>query len=226
MCNTLVATLFALVVSAPSVLAQFEGEVEMTTKVTSKEGKPAGIGTNVMSVSKSGARLEINTQMGLFTFKAAMLWKKDTPNILYRIDDESRTYTEIDLAKAEETTDQKDLSTYVVQKLGQETILGHVTQHVILTEHNPQKANGMIQETWIAAGLVDPELLAKLTGKASNDKARVKALQAAGAEGLPLRAIYTPSNGGKIETEVLRIDKKALPNSRFEVPAGYKATAG
>ena len=46
-------------------------------------------------------------QMGPMAMKMVMLQKTDTPNTIYRINDASKTYTEIDLAKMQEMAGQQ-----------------------------------------------------------------------------------------------------------------------
>lgn len=222
MFNPISGTLFLLLVSAAPVLAQFGGVLKTKTVVTSKDGKPAGSGTNIFSVAKSGVRLEMNTKLGLFTVKAAMLWRIETPNVLYRLDDRNKTYKEIDLTKAQEVTEVKDSRSYTVEKRGEETILGHVTEHVLVRELNARNSNGWVREMWIAKRLIAPDVLSKMTS--TGDKALRKALKDADLEGLPLKALFTSSDGAIIKTEPLRIDEGSVPSSTFEIPPGYTKT--
>ena len=219
--------LLALLVSAAPVLAQFEGVLEMKTTMAGSDGEGAGGGTMKMAVGKPGVRMELNTKAGPMSINWVMLVKSDTPNVLYRIDDAKKTYTELDVTNAQAMAGQKDgSSTYTVEKLGEEKIMGYTTQHVLLKEKNPLKAKGMTSEMWIATGFADYELLSKVRGGAGGDKGIAKALKDAGADGLPLKSIYTTSNGGSIKTEVVKIEKQSLPSSTFEIPAGYTKTEG
>ena len=54
----------------------------------------------------------------------------------------------------------------------------------------------------------------------------VKALKDSGADGLPLKSIITTEDGTKATMEVVKVDKKSLPASTFEIPAGYTKSAG
>jgi hypothetical protein len=219
--------LFALLVSAAPVLAQFEGVLEMRTSMTTSDGEGPGGGTMKIAVGKPGARIELNTKAGPMSINTVMLVKNDMPNVLYRIDDARKTYTEVDVTKAQAMANMKqDSATYSVEKLGEEKIMGYATQHVVVKEKNPAKASGMTTEMWIAKGFADYELLSKVRGKAGGDKGMAKALKDAGAEGLPLKSIHTTSDGASIKTEVVKIEKQSLPSSTFEIPAGYTKTEG
>ena len=58
-----------------------------------------GGGTMNVSVAKAGTRSEMDMKMGPMDMKMVMLQKNDTPDIIYRINDANKTYTEMDLAK-------------------------------------------------------------------------------------------------------------------------------
>ena len=94
-----------------------------------------------VAVAKAGTRCEMNMQMGGMGMKMVMLQKTDTPNTLYRINDANKTYTEMDLAKMRAMAGQQPASKkYTVEKLGQETLLGYKTQHVLVKEKTPAPA--------------------------------------------------------------------------------------
>ncbi len=131
--------LFALFLAAAPALAQFEGVLEMKmTMSTAKTAKVGGGGTMNVAVAKAGARCEMNMQMGGMGMKMVVLQKTDTPDTLYRIDDANKTYSEMDLSKMRELAGQRpETRKYTVEKLGQETILGYKTQHVLVKEKGP-----------------------------------------------------------------------------------------
>ena len=182
-----------------------------------------------VAVAKAGTRSEMNMQMGPTGVKMVMLQKNDTPDTIYRINDADKTYTEIDLAKMRAMAgQQQDTSEYTVEKLGEETILGYKTQHVLVKEKNPASGSGMNMEMWTAKDLLDYETFSKLQARPrkGRDEALLKALKAAAADGMPLKAITTSSDGSKVTLEVVKADKKSLPPSTFEIPAGYTKSAG
>ena len=150
--------------------------------------------------------------------------------MLYHIDDANKTYTEIDLAKMREMAGQQpDTGKYTVEKLGQETILGYKTQHVLVKEQNPGNGKGMTTEMWTAKDLLDYATFSKMQarpGKRGGEEALAKALKDAGADGLPLKSISTTADGTKVTMEVVKVDKKSLPASTFEIPAGYTKSEG
>ena len=223
-------TLFALLLAALPAYAQFEGVLEMKTTMATKDGETGGGGTINVAVAKAGTRCEMNMQMRGMGMKMVMLQKTDTPNTMYRLNDANKTYTEMDLAKMREMAGLRpDAKKYTVEKLGQETILGYNTQHVLVKETNPKPGNAMTTEMWTAKDLLDYATFSRMQvrqGKGGGDEALVKALKDSGADGLPLKSIITTEDGTKATMEVVKVDKKSLPAFTFEIPAGYTKSAG
>ena len=128
-----------------------------------KGGEGGGGGTMNVAVAKAGTRSEMNMQMGPMEMKMVMLQKNDTPDTIYRINDADKTYTEIDLAKMREMAgQQQEAPEYTVEKLGQETMLGYKTQHVLVKEKKPANGNSMNMEMWTAKDLLDYATFSKL----------------------------------------------------------------
>ncbi len=220
-------TVVALLLAAGPVFAQFEGVLEMKMTMSGMGGE--GGGTMNVSVGKAGSRSEINMQMGPMDMKMVMLQKNDTPDTLYRINDAGKSYTEMNLAKMRDMAGQQ-MSTkkYTVEKLGQETLLGYKTQHVLLKEQDAGDGKGMSIEMWSAKDLLDYATFSKLQarrGKGASEEAMIKALKDADADGMPLKSIATTPEGMKVTMEVVKVDKKSLPASTFEIPAGYTKSA-
>jgi len=223
-------TLFALFLAAGPAFGQFEGVLEMKVASTGKNSEFGGSGTMVAAVGKPGARCEMNMQMGEMGMKMVVLQKTDSPNLVYHINDAKKTYTEIDLTKIREMASQQaDTRKYTVQKLGQETILGYKTQHVLVQEQAAGEGKGMTTEMWTAKDLLDYATFARMQarpGKKGGEEALAKALKEADADGLPLKSINTTPDGTKITMEVVKVDKKSIPASTFEIPAGYTKSEG
>ena len=222
-------TLFALLLAALPAYAQFEGVLEMKMTTAAKDGEFGGGGTMNVGVAKAGTRCEMNMKMGEMGVKMVMLQRTDTPNTLYHIVDANKTYSEIDLSKAQEMAGQRpDSKQYTVEKLGQETILGYKTQHVLVKEKNPG-GEGTTTEMWTAKELLDYATFSKMQarqGKGGGEEALLKALKDAGADGVPLKSTTTTADGTKVTMEVVKVDKKSLAASTFEIPAGYSKSEG
>ncbi len=222
--------LIVLLLSALPAFAQFEGVLEMKMTVIGKGGQGGGSGTMNLAVAKAGTRSEMNMKFGLTDLKMVLLQKTNTPDMLYRLNDADKTFTEVDLAKMRQMAGpQEKIPEYTVEKLGQETLLGYKTQHVLVKEKNPANGNGMNMEMWTAKDLLDYATFSKLQARPDRgvrNEALLKALKVAEADGMPIKAINTGSDGSKTTIEVVKADKKSLPASTFEIPAGYTKSAG
>jgi hypothetical protein len=224
------SALLALLLASLPAYAQFEGVVQMKIAMTGKSNTAGTSGTITVSVAKAGARSEANMQMGPTAMKTVTLQRADATNTLYRINDANKTYTEVDLAKTVEAAATQPASDqYTVEKLGQETVLGYQTQHVVVKEKNPSPgaANARTIELWTAKDVLDYATFSKLQARRGKaDEGLVKALKDAEADGLPLKCVSTAADGGKVTMEVVKVDKQSLPGSTFEIPAGYTKSAG
>ena len=220
--------LFALLLAAGPAFAQFEGVLEMKMTMSGMGGE--GGGTMNVSVAKAGFRSEMDMKMGPMAVNMVMLQKNDSPNILYRLNDANKTYTETDLAKMKEMAGQQQANRkYTVEKLGRETLLGYKTQHVLVKEQVADGGTGMTLEVWTAKDLLDYETFSKMQvrrGKGAGEEAMIKALKEADADGLPLKSLATTPEGMKITMEVVKVDKKSLPAATFEIPEGYTKSEG
>jgi Domain of unknown function (DUF4412) len=228
--NRLSPVLCALLLSAAPALAQFEGVLEMKMTMGPKDAEGGGGGTMSVAVAAAGIRSEMNMKLGAMEVKMVMLQKNANPDLIYQINDGDKTYSEIDLAKVRELAGQQAASPqYSVQTLGEETLLGYPTKHVLVKEKGADGSAGITTELWTAKDLLDYETFSKLQarrGKAAGQEALVKALKDAGADGLPLKSIATMPDGAKVTMEVVKVDKKSLAASTFEIPVGYTKTEG
>ena len=230
MCKRISPILFALFLAAGPAFAQFEGVLEMKMTTAGKDSQFGSSGTMLAAVAKAGARCEMDMQMGGMSMKMVVLQKTESPNLLYHINDAKKTYTEMDLTKMMGMAGQQaDTRKYTVEKLGRETILGYKTQHVLVKEQDSGNGKGMTTEMWTAKDLLDYSTFSKMQarpGKQGGGEAMAKALKEADADGLPLKSVSTTSDGTKVTMEVVKVDKKSLPASTFEIPADYTKSEG
>jgi len=222
--KNLTRSALVLLLTALPALAQFEGVLEMKMTMADKDGAGAGGGNMKVSLGKPGARSEMTMQMQQMSMTMVMLFKNDSPDTVYRINDAGKTYTEINLAKMRQMAGQvQDTQKYDVKKLGEEKILGYNTQHVLVTHGDSTT------EMWTAKDFLDYDTYSRLQarpGGRMGGEAMSKALKDAGAEGMPLKSIMTSPDGAKVTMEVVKADKQSLPASTFEIPASYTKSAG
>ncbi len=198
-----------------SASAQFEGEIQM--KITGAEGG----GTMTMLIGKNAVKTEMNISAEKMQMQMASLMKMDNPNIMYLINDKSKSYSEIDLKEMEKMAQgmMPTKETYRVQKLGKEKILGYDCDHVRITDSDGE------MEMWIAKGILDYNTFKKFNQNPQTDGLE-KALKDAGVLGMPLKHITGKGTAQQAIMEVVKINKSTLPASTFEIPKGYKKTEG
>lgn len=215
----------AVLASTP-VLAQFEGELDM--KMTMHEGH----GTGRIYVSKAGARSELDLQTARMPVKMATLMKFSNPDIMYMINDAQKAYTEMDLKKIREQTSKmpgsRGKDTWNVKKLGRETVNGYSCEHVLLTHGDEPKSE---QEWWTSkdiAGLSYESMRGLLRRGNQSDEGMMKALRDANADGFVVKMVVREKgNPTPISTmELTKAERKSLPASLFEIPAGYTKQEG
>jgi hypothetical protein len=198
-----------------SAFGQFEGEIQM--KITAAEGG----GMMTMFVGKNAVKTEMNMSAEKMQMQVASLMKMDNPNIIYIINDKSKSYSEIDLKEMEKMAQgmAPTKGTYKVQKLGKEKILGYDCDHVRVSDSDSE------MEMWIAKGILDYDTFKKFN-QGQQAEGLEKALKEAGVLGMPLKQITSKGTAQETKMEVVKINKSSLPSSTFEIPQGYKKTEG
>ncbi len=198
-----------------SASAQFEGEIQM--KLTGADG----VGTMTMLIGKKAIKTEMSITAEKMKVQMSSLMRLDNPNIIYLINDQSKSYSEINLKEMEKMaqglTPTKE--TYKVQKLGKEKILGYDCDHVRITDSDGE------MDMWIAKGILDYDIFKKFNQNPQTDGLE-KALKEAGVWGMPLKQIVSKGTAQQTTMEAVKINKSALPASTFEIPKGYKKTEG
>src|SRR5262245_4923219 len=110
--------LLLLIVARPA-FATFEGYLEM--KMTMKEGS----GTMKGQISSVGARTEVQArvaQMGDMPVTMTMLMKFRNPDVVYMLNDATKTYVEINVKDMGNSDKNRPDTEYTVKKLGQSEV--------------------------------------------------------------------------------------------------------
>jgi hypothetical protein len=198
-------SLASSLIAAPA-LAAFEGVLEM--KVTSAGGN----GTMTVSVGKGGMRNEMQMTARGTPIKMVVVVKSANPNLAYMINDPQKSYMEMDLKKARENAPKGGKAT--VKKLGTEKIGQYSTVHVSVT-----REQGPEMEMWTTKDIpIDREFFEAMGQNGPDDNVQ-KALKEAGADGFPVKMVSKGQDS--MTMELVKAEKKSLPASTFEVPAGY-----
>jgi uncharacterized protein DUF4412 len=212
--------LLILIVARPAV-AEFEGYIEMTMAM--KEGT----GTMKGQISSVGARTEVEarvTQMGGLPVTMTMLMKFSNPDVVYMLNDATKTYVEINVKDIGNTAKNRADKEYTVKKLGKEKVAGYVCEHLLLTAND-----GKETEVWTTKDLVDLAVFREYMqrNRQADLQGIMKALKDAGAEGFIAKMISRDKTGAPAVTlELVKAEKRAVPVALLEIPAGYKKQEG
>ena len=172
----------------------------------------------------------MDMQTAKMPMKMTTLMKVANPDVMYMINDEARTYSEMNLKEVRESVSKmrSEKEPYTVKVLGSERILGYSTKHVLLTR--PSERSEM--EIWTTKDILGLNYEA-MRGLMRRDPNRdegtfAKALRDAGADGFFVKMI-TREKGKPEPTstmELTKAEKKSLPGSLFEIPPGYTKQEG
>ncbi len=212
--------LLLLIVARPA-LAAFEGYIEMTMAM--KEGS----GTMKGQISSVGARTEVEArvaQMGDMPVTMTMLMKFSNPDVVYMLNDATKTYVEINVQDIGKATKNRADKEYTVKKLGKEKVAGYVCEHLLLTAND-----GKETEVWTTKDLVDFAVFREYMqrNRQADLQGIMKALKDAGAEGFVAKMISRDKTGTPVVTlELVKAEKRAVPAALVEIPAGYKKQEG
>jgi len=222
--RVLLNVLAGAALAASPALAQFEGEVDM--KITSQ----GMAGTGRAFVSKAGSRTEIDLQSAQMPIHMVSLVKFAAPDIVILINDKAKTYTEMDVKKVRESASKMagEKEPFTVKVLGSEQVLGYSTKHVLLSRPGDRSE----MELWTTKGILglNFETVRGLMrrGPGQDDASLLTALRNAGADGFFVKMITREKgSAAPLSTmELTKAEKKSLPASLFEVPAGYTKQEG
>jgi len=208
----------AAILATPLLAADFEGVVDIKMSMVSAAGVETSSGTSRISITKDAMRNDVFAQTLLGPVRTVTLVKAENPNLLYKINDQAKTYSEIDLSQPK-PPEPPDAEPYQVKRLGEEQLLGCNALHLLVTYKNTSN------ELWATKELLDSATFRKLlarTGRTGAEERMTKAMKDAGIDGMPLKSILTAEDGSKTTMQVVQVEKKNIPAWTFEIPAGYE----
>ena len=215
----------AALLSLPlAAAAQWEGVLDM--KLSGKDAS----GSAKVYAGKAGGRFEMsisNAQMqqaGQGTMKMVVLSKAAEPGISYMINDAQKSYARIDVNEMQKSLPKSELEKkWVVKKLGPDSVAGYSCEKALVAQEGGTSENEMCvsKEIFAGAGMLS-------AGRRDpSSQSLEKAMKANGLDGMPIRMVMREK--GKPEAimtwELVKAEKRPLPASTFEVPAGYKETS-
>jgi len=184
-------------------------------------------GTGRMYISKAGYRVEWNMELsdsarrgrGPHDMKTTILGKLSDPDVVYMVNDASKTYSTFNAKEARDEV-ARSKEKYTVERLGTQTVAGFSCQDARL-----KSTSGTEMEVCLTRDLSVPAgWLSAMNRPGGGAGGGWSALRDAGIEGLPVRWTTKPSRGGRggpVTMEMTKFEKKSVPASTFEIPAGY-----
>lgn len=225
------ATALLLALSAP-VLAQSEGVAEFKGTTEVESGK-AITSTGKVYITRGASRVEWEMDTSGFrrekgapkeempsTYRMITIQKASEPDRLINLDDRRKTYTITDLKPLREEKPAAPQVTYLVRKLGRESVGGISCEKALVTSSDGKRA-----EICVAAEISRSSAWLAAQGRRERSNALLKALHDNGLEGFPIQwRIWNKASDPRPATslDLVRFEKKAVPASLFEIPPGYK----
>jgi hypothetical protein len=199
------------IVSTLASLVAFEGEIDMSMTM-------AMAPTTGMTMTFEMKRTKMRTETKGLTASSYVTIADVETKKSWMLDPSAHTYMELDFAKTSSTKTATRTKT-TARKLGRsDTVAGYACD---LWEVDDV---AMRTEVCVASGLSMMAL--GLSGPFSMFTKGDDAWSEVLSRGFPLRiAMSDPSGKPIMKMEATRIDKKSLPDSEFEIPAGYTKTA-
>lgn len=176
-------------------------------------------GNMTIKYSEFGSRSEMNMNMPQMPgggMSMSTLYKKDNPDVVYMINDKTKTYSES--KKSNSNGSAEDNGTYTVKKIGNETINGYKCVHAQVTNGNH------VTDVWNTKDISDYNKYseAMYSNKKMFSYKREQALKDAGCEGFPVKTVNKGNDReGDMTMELVKIEKKSFSKSDFEVPSTY-----
>ena len=210
---TLVAAFCFLVSTAQS---SFEGLIEMSMSTTQRPN----FATTKMYFSTIGGRVETEMKFSpnMKPFKTIRIHKNDKKDLYWVINEAAETYSVTDLSNYK--PDEKEEKKVTVKVLGNEIIMGLNCVHILISSSSGET------EMWTTKDLMNYTAYKKLNE--SDSKARISsfanALIEAKAEGFPVKTLKKDGKGGNIIIEIVKVERKTIDKSLFEVPPNYTKT--
>jgi hypothetical protein len=190
----------------------FQGAIDISLAMEAARGELR------LSMAGERARLDMSLSMDPLPapMRMAVLIDAKRPRKAVLLNDALKVYSEIDLADIPAAPDSSE-GRYAVKELGKEKLLGYTCTHITL------KRTGELVDAWITPELPEVSRVLDKIRRANPQfgaEQAFRTLEAAGKGGLPMRCIVV-RDGQRVTTEVRKIERRAVPESLFEVPAGY-----
>lgn len=154
-------------------------------------------------------------------YRMVMIQKLSEPDRMVTINEDTKSYSVMDLKKTREGTPE-NTATYTVKKFGRDTVAGHACEKALVTS-----STGSEIELCVSNELGSSAAWLAAQSRRERSANMLNALREAGLSGFPIRWVIRDKKEQKVigQMELVRLDWKSVPASMFEVPAGYRETS-
>jgi hypothetical protein len=204
--------------------AQWEGVLDM--KISGKDVS----GTSKALVGKAGARMQMDMTNARLqqapggAIKMVMLTRTAEPGISYMINDAQRSYARIDVKEMQKSLPKSEQEKkWTVKRLGSDKVAGYACERAIVAQEGGSSEN----EVCISKEILGSASMFNSGQRGGAAQGLETALKANGLQGMPIRMIMREKAKAEavMTWELVKAEKRPLPASTFDVPAGYKETS-
>ncbi len=204
--------------------AQFEGVAEL--RIATTEGKAATSGTGKVYLSKLGWRTEVEmpdpgTEPAADRAPTRVVYveKLNDPGTIFKINETKKTYSVLQMRKTRMAASRKGgpREESIVKTVGQDTVAGIPCTAVQIS----QSRGRTLIDACFSEEFVTGDWLRTLPRRTRPGADFMAALKDLGLGGSPVRFQTKEADGSGLTVEVTNLQRKQLPDSTFEVPAGY-----
>lgn len=194
--------------------AQFEGVIESRNTTTDESTEPQQY---VMTIWVKGSMARITTSATPSSPASTMIYRSDL-RVIWMLNEENKSYFQVSLAKPQDDTARGNDEPAKVRRSGKsKKILGYTCNQYIITQGETET------EIW---GTKDLRDLSASLARALGEERRGQG--EAWNDELTRLGVYPLVANIRIEgkvaeaQEVVKIDRRSLPDDLFALPAGYK----
>lgn len=182
-------------------------------KLSSSGGDEGNVTGLMKSYAQDGnSRMEMNMNVaGVGAMDMVSLSLKGSPNVVYLLNEKSKTYTELNSTDSEDWKDYPQ-SEYEVTVIGKEKVNGYNAIHIKVRRKGSSNDMEMWNTTEVSGYADLAALKTKYTGKSN----LLKAMQTKGAEGFPVR-IRVAEKQYTMQMDLVKAEKRSNPSSLFSL---------
>ena len=181
-------------------------------------------------VGKAGARMQIEMtnpqlqKMGQGAMKMTVLVRTAEPDVSYMINDAQKSYAKIDVKEMQKSIPASEREKkWTVKRLGADKVAGYPCERALVNQEGSETDN----EVCVSKEIVASAGLFSAGRRDPSSQGLEKALKSNGLEGMPIRMVMRQKGSAEaaMTWELVKAEKRSLPASTFDLPAGYKETS-